>query len=87
MTKFLKNYSINETQLNVDDLITLSDRKIMIKEIFEFNDFIYISYDDTVGSGLMFDKVNDFYEKYSPFFETKIKIERGGSKTDKIEGI
>ena len=69
MSYFNDGYTIE-----VNDLLTISNVKVMVKELFILNSEMHISYIDDQDSGLLIEKANDFIEKNKNYFENIIKL-------------
>ena len=68
-------YTKFDQVVNVNDIFTIGDRKIIIKEIFNFNLNVYVSYDDNIGSGLIIEEIGSFVKTNKAFFDSVIHIQ------------
>lgn len=66
-------YSNDGYTVDVNDLFTLNNIKVMVKELFILNDEMFISYIDDQGSGLLIEKANTFIQNNKIYFSGVIK--------------
>lgn len=73
ITNRILSYSNGGFTIDVNDLFTINNTKLMVKELFTLNNEMFISYVDNQNSGLLIDKANDFIENNKNYFNSVIK--------------
>lgn len=73
LTNRILKYTNNGYTIDINDLFTINDTKVMVKELFTLNEEMFISYIDDQGNGLLIEKANDFIENNKNYFDSVIK--------------
>ena len=63
ITNKILTYTNDGYTIDINDLFTINEVKVMVKELFTLNDEMFISYIDDQDNGLLIEKANDFIEK------------------------
>ena len=73
LTNKILTYSNNGFTIDVNDLFTINNTHVMVKELFTLNNEMYVSYIDDQNNGLLIDRANDFIENNKTYFNSVIK--------------
>jgi hypothetical protein len=66
----IEEYTSEKMTLKIGDSLSINERVICIKEIFAFNEELYIGYDDNQNNGYVMKTVEDFHENYKDYLHT-----------------
>jgi hypothetical protein len=73
ITNKILTYTNDGYTIDINDLFTINEVKVMVKELFTLNEEMYISYIDDQDNGLLIEKANDFIENNKNYFNSVTK--------------